>query len=70
MEELYTYTPSGELPKDDCKVMSRVEIIEEIELDYKTQKLDLYNVIDNAKENKEFTKVCTVDEFTFEDFKK
>lgn len=70
MEELYTYTSNGESPKDDCKVMNKVEVIKEIELDYKTQKLDLYNVIDKAEDKKEFTKVCSVDEFTFEEFKK
>ena len=70
MEELYTYTISGESPKENCKVMSKFEIIEEIELDYKTQKIDLYNVIENVEDKKEFSKVCSVDEFTFEDFKK
>lgn len=70
MEELYTCTVDGENPKDDCVVMSKVEIIKEIELDYKTQKLDLYNVIENSENKKEFSKVCSVDEFTFENFKK
>lgn len=70
MEDYYTYTPSGEVPKDNCKVMSKIEIIQEIELDYKTQKLDLYNVMKKSEDSQEFTKICTVDEFTFEDFKK
>ena len=70
MEDYYTFTNCGENPKDDCKVMSKIEIIEEIELDYQTQKLDLYNVIKKTNNKKEFSKICTVDEFTFEDFKK
>ncbi len=70
MEDFYTFAKCGENPTDDCKVMSKVEIIEEIELDYKTQKLDLYNVIKKADNQKEFNKICTVDEFTFDEFKK
>ena len=70
MEDYYTFTKCGESPKDDCKVMSKIEIIEEIELDYKTQKLDLYNVIKKTDNKNEFKKISTVDEFNFDEFKK